>query len=242
VPTPNRRPPELPQFDYELQSLRLLPIEFPDYNAIDSIDSQNVFRLGLQNKIQTKRAGAVVDVANWNVYTDWRLRPLPGQTTFADLYSDLVFKPRKWLTWESLERYDLDDKEFRLALNTITIQPNDVWSWSLGHYYLRDDPRPPPLGLGEGNNLLLSSLFFRFNEDWGLRMTHNFEARTGRMQEQYYTVYRDLRSWTAALTFRVRDNSVGAEDFTVAFTFSLKAHPRFGLGRDTQRPYSLLGG
>src|SRR5258706_402744 len=78
--------------------------------------------------------------------------------------------------------------------------------------------------------------------DWVFRMTHNFEARTGRMQEQYYTVYRDLRSWTAALTFRVRDNSVGAEDFTVAFTFSLKAHPRFGLGRDTQRPYSLLGG
>jgi LPS-assembly protein len=242
VPAPNHRPPELPQFDYELQSLRLLPIEFPDYNAIDAIDSQNVIRFGLQNKIQTKRAGAIVNVVDWNVYTDWRLRPLPGQTTFADLYSDLVFKPRKWLTWESLERYDLDDKEFRLALNTVTIQPNDVWSWSLGHYYLRDDPRPPPLGLGEGNNLLMSSLFYRLNEDWGFRMTHNFEARDGRMEEQYYTVYRDLRSWTAALTFRVRDSGVGAEDFTVAFTFSLKAHPRFGLGRDTLRPYSLLGG
>ena len=242
VPAPNRRPPELPQFDYELQSLRLLPIEYPDYNAIDAIDSQNVLRFGLQNKIQTKRGGAVVDVLNWNVYTDWRLRPLPGQTTFADLYSDLLFKPRKWLTWESLERYDLDGNQFRLALNTVTIQPNDVWSWSLGHYYLRNDPRPPPLGLGEGNNLFLSSLFFRLNEDWGFRMTHNFEAQTGRMQEQYYTVYRDLRSWTAALTFRIRDNSVGAEDFTVAFTFSLKAHPRFGLGRDTLRPYSLLGG
>jgi len=29
VPAPNRRPPELPQFDYELPSLRCFPIEFP---------------------------------------------------------------------------------------------------------------------------------------------------------------------------------------------------------------------
>jgi len=41
----------------------------------------------------------------------------------------------------------------------------------------------------------------------------------------------------------LRDNGPGhPEDFTVAFTFSLKAHPRFGLGSDSARPYSLLGG
>src|SRR5207247_9015260 len=51
VPSPTRSTNELPQFDYELPSLRLLPIEFPDYNAIDSIDSQNVLRLGLRNKL-----------------------------------------------------------------------------------------------------------------------------------------------------------------------------------------------
>jgi hypothetical protein len=26
------------------------------------------------------------------------------------------------------------------------------------------------------------------------------------LEEQYYTLYRDLRSWTAALTLRLRDN------------------------------------
>jgi hypothetical protein len=62
------------------------------------------------------------------------------------------------------------------------------------------------------------------------------------MQEQGYSIYRDLRSWTAALTFRVLDNISGPEDFSVAFTFSLKAYPHFGLGQDIARPYSLLGG
>lgn len=241
VPAPNARPPELPQFDYELQSLRLLPIEYPDYNSIDSIDSQNVLRLGLRNRLQTKRNGEVVNFLSWDVYTDWRLRPRAEQTTFADFYSDLVLRPRSWLTWESLTRYDIDGGQWRMALNTVTLQPSSVWSWSLGQYYLRDDFSAPPQGLGEGNNLFTSSLFFRMNENWAFHASQHFEARDGRMEEQYYTLYRDLRSWTAALTFRIRDNRTGPDDFTVAFTFSLKAHPRYGLGSDTVRPYSLLG-
>jgi hypothetical protein len=169
------------------------------------------------------------------------LRPLAGQTTFADLYSDLVFRPRSWLSWESLTRYDINGGQWRMALNTVTFQPSSVWSWSLGHYYLRDDFSPPPQGLGEGNNLFTSNLFFHLNENWAFHASHHFEARDGRMQEQYYTLYRDLRSWTAALTFRIRDNITGPDDFTVAFTFSLKAHPRSVLGTDSVRPYSLVG-
>jgi hypothetical protein len=61
------------------------------------------------------------------------------------------------------------------------------------------------------------------------------------MEEQYYTLYRDLRSWTAALTFRLRDNRGSPDDFTVAATFSLKAFPRFGLGDDRDEPEYLLG-
>jgi len=83
---------------------------------------------------------------------------------------------------------------------------------------------------------------YRLNENWSVRATHRFEARDGRLEEQSYSVYRDLRSWTAALTFRLLDNRVGPEDFTVAFTFSFKARPRSGLGADALKPYSLWGG
>lgn len=241
VPTPNRRPPELPHFDYELPSLRLLPIDYPDYNAIDSIDSQNVVRFGLRNRLQTKRGGQLDDLAYWDVYTDWRLNPRSQQTTFADLYSDLVVRPRSWLTLESLTRMDIHDVRSRLAFHTLTIQPNNVWSWSLGHFYVREDLSDDPQALGAGNNLVMSSVYYRLNENWGFRATHHFEVTDGRMEEQYYTVYRDWRSWTSALTFRVREHRDGPDDFTVAFTFSLKAAPRTGVGGDTIRPYSLLG-
>jgi lipopolysaccharide assembly outer membrane protein LptD (OstA) len=242
VPSPTTAPSQLPKFDYELPSLRLLPLDFPDYNAIDSVDSQNTIRWGLRNKLQTKRDGQVVNLVSWDLYADWRLEPRSDQTTFSDLYSDLYLRPRSWLTLESLIRYDINGGGWRMAFNTLNIHPSNIWSWSLGSYYLRDDVSSSPTALGLGNNVLSSTLFYRLNENWGFRMAHYFEARTGILQEQSYSVYRDLRSWTAALSFRVRQNVSGPQDYTIAFTFSLKAFPHYGQGNDAAGAYSLLGG
>lgn len=241
VPRPNVVPENLPQFSHESPSLRLLPIEYPDYNSIDAVDSQNVIRLGLANKLQTKRDGQLEDLLRWDVYTDCRLRPETNQTAFADLWSDVIFRPRNWISLESQTRFDLDHGECRMAFHNLTLQPNDTWSWSLGHWYLRDDLSGAADSLGTGNNLLTSSIFYRLNENWAFRASHYYEARLGRLQEQFYTAYRDFRSWTGALSFRVRDNGDGRGDYTVAFTFSLKALPRFGVGQDTVRPYQLIG-
>jgi LPS-assembly protein len=241
VPRPNYRPQELPQFDYEFPSLRLLPLEFPDYNAIDSIDTQNAVRFGLRNKLQTKRNERIEDFLRWEVFTDWRLRPRSDQETFSDAYSDLAIRPRSWLTLQSQTRFDIEDGSWRMSLHSLTFQPNNIWHWTIGHFYLEDDFGPSPTALGQGNNLITSGMFYKLNEDWAFRMTHHVDLRRGRLQEQYYTVFRDLRSWTAALTAGLRQDETGSEDFTIAFTFSLKAIPRYGLRQDSLRPYSLLG-
>lgn len=243
VPRPTSLPSQLPQFDYQLPSLRLLPIEFPQYNSIDSIDSENAIRFGLRNEIQTRRAGRIEALLDWDVQTDWRLQPNRNQPKFSDVYSDLTFRPRSWLTLQSQVRLDPNTGRWRMVLDTVTFQPNETWNWTIGNFYLRDEPYGSSLtALGPGNNVINSSFYFRLNENWGLRATHHFDVRNGRMQEQYYTVYRDMRSWTAALTGGVRDNGVGPRDYIIGFTFSIKAMPKFGLGGDTVRSQSLLGG
>jgi hypothetical protein len=61
------------------------------------------------------------------------------------------------------------------------------------------------------------------------------------MEEQQYSLYRDLRSWTVAFSFRVRESRIGPTDYTVALTASLKAFPRFKLDQDANNPSLLLG-
>jgi LPS-assembly protein len=238
VPSPTRRPPELPQFDYEVPSFRLLPIEFPEYNAIDAIDSQNVLRFTVLNRLQTKRALGIENMVNWAVYMDWRMDPRRDQRTFSDLFSDLSVRPRSWMTLQSMTRFDIEDGLLRESLHRVIVRPNNVWSVSLGHRYLRPEPA---LGREDGNNLISSSLYYRLNENWGVRTSHFFEARDGTMEEQFYTIYRDFRSLTSALTFRVREGRTGPDDFTVAVSFSLKAFPRYGMGSDADHPALLVG-
>lgn len=236
VPDPSVPPAQLPPFDAETPSLMLLPVTFPDYNSIDSIDTMNVIRFGLRNILQTKRGGQLEDLVNWNVMLDWRLDPKSSQTTLNDLYSSLSFRPRTWLTAESQVRYDTEGGRVNLAFHQLTFTPNDRWSWGISHWYLHSGFVSP-----NENNYIASTLYYRVNDNWGLRTEHIFNLSDGRLQEQDYTIMRDLRSWTAALTFRVENNLGSSSDFTVAFAFSIKAVPSTQLGQDALTSYHLVG-
>ncbi len=247
VPSPSTQPAQLPQFDSALPSLLLLPVQFPDYNNIDSIDSENVIRFGLRNTLQTKRDGQLDNLVDWNVMLDWRLtpgkdlpnldQPFSNQATFSDLYSDLAFKPRSWIALDSQLRYAINGGRLNLAFNQLNFTPNERWSWGFGYWYLRNGFD----GFNQANNFITSTFFYRLNDNWGMRMRHEYNAADGQLQEQNYTLYRDLRSWTCALTFRVQNNTTGPTDYTVAFTFSLKAAPKVHVGDDAVQPYHLVG-
>ena len=257
VPDPNVRPRQLPQFDYELPSLRLLPIDFPDYNAIDSIDTRNVLRFQLRNKLQTKRQNTSQssffhteednyvqpeeeqefsllpeDLVDWNMFVDWRLDRQTNQTTLSDFFSDLRLRPRSWLTISSETRTDIEHLRLHEADHHITIMPTNRWALTIGHRYL-DDPQIKP-----GHNLIYEHFDYRLNENWSWSMGHYYEAGLGILQIQQYTIYRDLRSWTAALTFRVENNNGTKDDFTVALMLSLKSFPQLKFGSTGQQRFA----
>ena len=239
VPRPSAPAYSLPQFDPQNPSLLLSPVTFPDYNSIDSIDTMNVVRFGLRNLLQTKREAQLDNFVNWNVMLDWRLDPQVNQSRLNDLYSSFAIRPRRWLTAESQLRYDISGGQLNLAFHQVTFQPNDRWSWGIGHWYLRGGNWGG--NTWDENNFVTSTLFYRVNDNWGLRATHNYNATDGRLQEQFYTIYRDLRSFTGALTFRIERPINSAADYTIAFTLSLKASPTTGVGEDTVNPSRLIG-
>ena len=246
VTRPSTGPLGVPQLDGEMPALLISPVTFPDYNSLDSIDSMNVMRLGLRNVLQTKRDGELDNLVNWNLMLDCRLDRQHGQSALNDLYSQFALRPRSWLTLEEQLRYDTEHGRLNLSFHQITFAPGDRWSWGIGHLYIR----PGNWGVTtlngnnfvwDENNFLSSTIFYRINDNWGLRAQHDLNLKTGHLQRQNYSIYRDLRSWTAALTFRVQDEPARAADFTVAFQLSLKAMPAHGVGDDVVNPYRLVG-
>ncbi len=226
VPSPNKKPSDLPGYEYELTTSRLLPIMYPDYNSIDQIDAQNALRVGLRNRLQTRRNGQVEDFFDWNLYTDWRLNPLEGQHGFADIFSDLYIRPRSWISLGSEMRLDIDDDVWRVINNSISFYPPQTrWSTSVGHFYYLE---PGKTSKDERDSVIYTSFAYRFNEDWSFGMRHYYDAKRNRLSDQTYTLYRDFRSWTGFLDLRLLDSegSSREDDFQISLNFSLKGNPR----------------
>ena len=54
------------------------------------------------------------------------------------------------------------------------------------------------------------------------------KATTNILEQQRYSVYRDLTSWVASFGAIIRNNG-GVKEYGVLLTFTLKAFPKFGL-------------
>ena len=225
IPNPNRVPDELDKFDYEITGPRLLPIDLPEYNAIDNIDSQNVLRMSLRNRLQTKRSKSLVDVIDWDVYTDWRLDPNTSQNTFADAFSDAYLQPRDWLTLNSNLRYDIDNSLWRTYTHGFSIHPEShEWSINAGQYYYLAQPS---VSSADRTDVYYSGLGLRLNENWSLSTRQYYDSKAGQMSQHDYILYRDMRSWTffIDLSFR-KDTGRRRDDTSISFNYSLKAFPR----------------
>jgi LPS-assembly protein len=238
------QPSEIPQFDGQLPALLISPINYPDNNSIDAINTQNIIRFGLRNLLQTKREGQIADLVNWNLSLDWHIDrnnfaySTNQASSFNDLYSEFSIHPRDWIALESQVRYNMVHDHLDLAFHQVIFTPDDRWSWSIGHLYIHDGMWG--YGTWSKNNFLVSTLFYRINDNWGIRAQHAFNIETGYLQQQYYSLYRDLRSVTCALTFRVDNQQLSPPDYTVAFQLSFKSMPRH-LGADAVNAYDLVG-
>jgi len=50
----NRSPGEILQFDRYVSSTQVPPIDFPQFNAVDSLDNWDIARIGVRNRFQTR--------------------------------------------------------------------------------------------------------------------------------------------------------------------------------------------
>src|SRR5205807_7772221 len=65
------------------------------------------------------------------------------------------------------------------------------------------------------------------NDNWAIGFQEQYEGTTGIIEQQRYSIYRDLTNWVASFGAVVRDNA-GVKEYGVLLTFTLKAFPKFG--------------
>jgi len=226
APTPTVTPNDIRGFDDRLYSTQLQPINWTDYNSIDSIDKQAVVRFGVWNKLQTQRDGTNYDLVTLETYADadfdHNFSSATASNTMSNLFNDLRYNPTPQLQFGAFTAIAVDGDSYNQINNTVTWLPDPSLRLTVGDSYINHSSVFP-----DGNEATLQ-LFYRMNEHWQFEGQEQLEATTGHLQLQQYTIYRDLDAWQLALTYSDSEFN-GQGDHTVYFSLTLKAFPEYQL-------------
>lgn len=214
-------PAEILQFDRYEPSTKLRPIDFPQFTSIDSIDRWTVWRLGVRNRLETRRDDTNVTWLELQNYFDVNFDNPYDRTPYSNLFTKLRFTPLPWATLVVDSQVPVFDKGFSEVNTTIAFQPISNLQLNFAHRYLNDNPS------FQDSSLFSVGGYYRINDNWGVAVQEQYEGATGVLEQQRYAVYRDLSSWVASLGAVIRDNA-GVKEYGVLLTFTLKAFPKFG--------------
>jgi LPS-assembly protein len=215
-------PASLLQFDRFEPSTQLRPIDFPQFTSIDSIDEWTIWRVGVRNRLETRRDDQTVTWLEVETFLDVNFDDPYDRTPYSNLFNNIRFTPLPWVALTVNSQIPAFDKGFTEVNTTIAVQPIANLQLHVAHRYLNNNP-----------SFLDSSLFvvggyYRLDENWGMGAQEAYEGITGILEEQRYSVYRDLTNWVASFGAVIRDNA-GVKEYGVLLTFTLKAFPKFGL-------------
>lgn len=226
APTPTLTPNNIRGFDNRLYSTQLQPIDWTEYNSIDSIDKQAVVRYGVWNKIQTKRDGANYDLATLQTYFDsdfdHNFSAATPNSTLSNLFNSFTLYPTQQFQIVSSSSLNISGNSYNQIDNSLLWSPDPSLQLKTGYHYINHS------SVFQNSNTVSMDIFYRMNEHWQMQAQEQFEAETGRLQLQQYTVYRDLDSWLLALSYSQSEIN-GVNNQTVFFTLTLKAFPQFEL-------------
>ncbi|MDQ6809339.1 MAG: LPS-assembly protein LptD, partial [Verrucomicrobiota bacterium] len=222
VATTGTDPAEILQFDRYQPSTQLRPIDFPQFTSIDSIDNFTIWRVGVRNRLQTRRDDSTINWMELETYFDLNLDNPYDKTQYSNLFNIFHFNPLPWAGLDVATQVPAFDKGFTEVNTNVHFQPTASTTLNVAHRYLKGNPFFP-----DSSHYIVGG-YYRINDNWGVGTQEQYETTTRRLEEQRYSVYRDLTSWVASFGAIVRDNG-GVKEYGVLLTFTLKALPKFSL-------------
>src|SRR6266568_4037396 len=211
-------PASILQFDRFEPSTQLRPIDFPQFTSIDSIDNWTVWRLGVRNRLETRRDDETFTWLELDTFFDVNFDNPFDRTPYSNFFNNIRFTPLPWATLSINSQVPAFDKGFTEVDTTVIVQPIANLQLSVAHRYLNGNP------FFDNSSLFVVGGYYRLDENWGLGVQEQYEEATGVLEQQRYSVYRDLTNWVASFGAVIRDNA-GVKEYGVLFTVTLKAFP-----------------
>jgi lipopolysaccharide assembly outer membrane protein LptD (OstA) len=233
----NKDPSHILQFDRLNRSTQLPPIDFPQFNTIDSLDNWSIVRLGVRNRFETRRDDNTFNWLEFDTFFDVNIdRPdfgaldvLADTGTFSNLFNRVRWNPLPWVNFQLQSQLPVFDAGFTEVNSSVNFMVNKNASVNLGQRYIDGSKQFP------NSNLVTFGGYYRINDNWAVSFADQYEFATSVLEYQTYQVHRDLSSWDAALGLSVRDNR-GVNDVGVILTFTLKDLPNIRM------PFSFAPG
>ncbi len=205
-------------------SSRPRTLDVPQFTAVDSLNSWNILRVGIENRFITRRGRSSTPWLTANTYFDTFLEDPQFNRDFSNLYQDIAWYPLPWL------RMTLDaqlpvfggDMAFTEVNTGFTFMPTRNFEFNISHRFLHDDP------FFVDSNVVRLRTYLRLNDSWGFGTSHRYEFEDSTLESQEYSLHRDLNTWSAALAVLLRDHR-GATETGIVLSFTLKDFPRVSL-------------
>jgi hypothetical protein len=183
--------------------------------SIDDLYRIHEFQFGLENKLQTKRKGEVVDLARILITSNYGLKGTTGHRGFNPYDATIDIMPTDWLSFHSLDEYDFHGGHWNSA-NFDGEVHGKGWAFSLGNLFTRTE-----------SDQLTAEFDYTINPKWKIALygtvpvTNAIDGNINTARQNEITVTRDLHEWEMDLSFN-RQEGQGSTFFVL---FRLKAFP-----------------
>ena len=196
----------------------LTPDQLPQFDEVDTLDKRNDLLLGVRNKFQTKRRGAVHDLMDFNLWSTYYVEQPDGVTEdFSDIYFKNQLRLLDWLPIDFKGAYN----QYEGRIDEFDTQVAVIW------------PDQTRLALdyryADGSyDQVASELTLFPNRKWAFNVYERYSFESSLLEEQSYFVQHTGRCVGWGVGVKEID-----EDIQFWFRFWLTAFPKsnVALGR-----------
>ena len=216
-------PSDIYQFDRVVESTQLLPLNFPQFTAVDSIDTWNIVRLGVRQRLQTRRDNKTFQWFSLDTFMDVNMLNPYSEGAVSNLYNVFAFNPVPWAGLSVASQLPLTNQGYTEVSASLNFMPSRDWSFGIGDQYINGNP------FFTNNNQFSFTSYWRMNDHWAFSIYEQYEFVSQVLQYQRYMVHRDLSSWVASIGVDARNNQGGSPQLGVLLVMTLKNAPQLTL-------------